>query len=343
MLVVMSKNSTPEQVEAVVAKIRSLGLRPHPIPGRERTAIGITGNAGPLDPRDFEALPGVQEAIRVSKPYKLVSRETHPESTIVDVAGVKIGPGTFTVIAGPCSVETEAQTLAAARAAKAAGAHLLRGGAWKPRTSPYAFQGLGERGLEILAAARAETGLPVVTEAMDARSLELVCERADCVQIGARNMQNFVLLREAGRARKPVMLKRGLAATVEEMLMAAEYILAEGNRQVFFCERGVRTFGDHSRNTLDVAAIPVVQRLSHLPIIVDPSHAAGTRALVPPLALAGLAAGAHGVMVEVHADPDRALSDGAQALTPEMLSDLVRRLRAVATALGAEAPAEARA
>jgi 3-deoxy-7-phosphoheptulonate synthase len=334
MLVVMEQGCTAAQVDAVIAKIRAMGLTPHPIPGAMRTAIGITGNAGALDARDFEVLPGVKEAIRVSKPFKLVSRETHPENTIVDVGGVEIGAGRFVAIAGPCSVETEAQTLAAARAAKAAGAHLLRGGAFKPRTSPYAFQGLGEDGLKILAAARAATGLPVVTEALDSRSLELVCEYADCVQIGARNMQNFALLREAGRCQKPVMLKRGLSATIEELLMSAEYLLAEGNRRVFLCERGVRTFADHSRNTLDVAAIPAVKRLSHLPIVVDPSHAAGVRSLVPPLARAGLAAGADGIMVEVHPDPDHALSDGAQGLTPAMLDDLMRSLRAIALGLG---------
>jgi 3-deoxy-7-phosphoheptulonate synthase len=253
---------------------------------------------------------------------------------LVAVGGVEIGGGGFVAIAGPCSVESEAQTLAAARAAKAAGAHLLRGGAFKPRTSPYAFQGLGEDGLKILAAARAETGLPVVTEALDSRSLELVVEYADCVQIGARNMQNFTLLREAGRCGKPVMLKRGLSATIEELLMSAEYLLAEGNRRVFLCERGVRTFADHSRNTLDVAAIPAVKKLSHLPIIVDPSHAAGIRALVPPLARAGLAAGADGIMVEVHPEPDRALSDGAQGLTPKMFEELMGSLRAIAGAMG---------
>jgi 3-deoxy-7-phosphoheptulonate synthase len=336
MLVVMSQDSTPAQVDAVMAKIRAMGLTPHAIPGAQRTAIGITGNTGALDPRDFEVLPGVKEAIRVSKPWKLVSRETHPENTVVDVGGVKIGGGRFVAIAGPCSVETEAQTLAAARAAKKAGARLLRGGAFKPRTSPYAFQGLGEDGLKILAAARAETGLPVVTEALDSRSLELVREYADCVQIGARNMQNFALLREAGRCGKPVMLKRGLSATIEELLMSAEYLLAEGNRRVFLCERGVRTFADHARNTLDVAVIPAVKKLSHLPIIVDPSHAAGVRSLVGPLARAGLAAGADGVMIEVHPDPDHALSVGAQGLTPGMLEELMQSLRAISGAMGIE-------
>jgi 3-deoxy-7-phosphoheptulonate synthase len=333
MLVVMETGCTQAQVEGVLDRIRGMGLKPHPIPGAERTAIGITGNSGPLDARVFEVLPGVKEAIRVSKPYKLVSRETHSGNTVVKVGAVEIGAGRFVTIAGPCSVESEPQILAAAQVAKRAGADLLRGGAYKPRTSPYAFQGLGEEGLKLLAKAREATGLPVVTEALDSRSLELVAEYADCIQIGARNMQNFSLLREAGRARKPVMLKRGLAATIEELLMSAEYILSEGNRQVFLCERGVRTFADHSRNTLDLAAIPAAKKLSHLPIIVDPSHAAGIRALVPPLARAGLAAGADGVMLEVHPDPDRALSDGPQALTPAQFEECMRSLRAVAGAL----------
>jgi 3-deoxy-7-phosphoheptulonate synthase len=333
MLVVMETGCTREQITAVLAKIAGMGWKGHEIQGG-RMAIGITGNPGPIDPREFEVLAGVKEAIRVSKPYKLVSRETHLDPTVVDVGGVPIGGGRFTVIAGPCSVESEPQILAAARAAKAGGAHLLRGGAFKPRTSPYAFQGLGEPGLKLLALARQATGLPVVTEALDLRSLELVAEYADCIQIGARNMQNFSLLREVGRTRKPVMLKRGLSATIEELLMSAEYILSEGNRQVFLCERGVRTFADHSRNTLDLAAIPAVKKLSHLPIIVDPSHAAGLRHMVPALARAGLAAGADGVMVEIHPDPDRALSDGPQALTPAMYEECMASLRAVAGALG---------
>jgi len=336
MLVVMESGCTRPQIEGVLAKIAAIGLKGHEIPGSSRMAIGVTGNTGPLDPREFEVLAGVKEAIRVSKPYKLVSRETHAEGTVVDVGGVKIGGGRFTVIAGPCSVESEEQILAAARTAKAHGAHMLRGGAFKPRTSPYAFQGMGEPGLKLLALARKETGLPVVTEALDLRSLELVVAYADCIQVGARNMQNFSLLREVGRTRKPVMLKRGLSATIEELLMSAEYILSEGNRQVFLCERGVRTFADHARNTLDLAAIPAVKRLSHLPIIVDPSHAAGLRSMVPALARAGLAAGADGVMIEIHPDPDRALSDGPQALTPAQYEECMRSLRAVAGALGTD-------
>ncbi len=343
MLVVMEKGCTAGQIDAVCDRIRTLGFRPHVIPGRERTAIGITGNPGALDPREFEMIPGVKEAIRVSKPYKLVSRETKPEETVVRLGGeangsvaCELGGGRFAVIAGPCSVESEKQTLEAARVVKAGGAKALRGGAFKPRTSPYAFQGLGEDGLKILAAARAETGLPIVTEALDARSLDLVVEYADCIQIGARNMQNFSLLKECGRVRKPVMLKRGLSATIEELLMSAEYILSEGNQQVVLCERGVRTFADHTRNTLDLAAIPAVTRLSHLPIIVDSSHGTGVRWMVGPLARAGLAVGAHGLMVEVHPKPEEALSDGPQALTPPLFAELMGELRSLAAALRME-------
>ncbi|RME75549.1 MAG: 3-deoxy-7-phosphoheptulonate synthase [Planctomycetota bacterium] len=333
MLIVMEQDSSPEQLEAVCARIRAMGFTPHPIPGAHRTAIGITGNAGPLDPREFVVLPGVKEAIAVSRPYKLVSRETHPEASVVEVGGVKVGAGHFAVIAGPCSVESRAQILEAARAARRAGAHMLRGGAFKPRTSPYAFQGLGREGLELLAEARAETGLPVVTEALDLRSLEQVLTFADCVQIGARNMQNFALLREVGRARKPVLLKRGMSATIEELLMAAEYVLSEGNREVILCERGVRTFANHARNTLDVAAVPAIRRLSHLPVLVDPSHAAGVRHLVGPLALAGVAAGADGLLVEIHPQPEQALSDGPQALRPPDFEALMRQVAAVRQAL----------
>ncbi|GIW73300.1 MAG: 3-deoxy-7-phosphoheptulonate synthase [Planctomycetota bacterium] len=337
MLIVMQAGATQAEIERVLARVRELGFTPHPIPGRHRVAVGITGNPGPLDPHLFEVLPGVKEAIPVSRPYKLVSRETHPESSVVEVGGVPIGAGHFAVIAGPCSVESREQVLAAARAARSGGAQLLRGGAFKPRTSPYAFQGLGRQGLELLAEARAETGLPVVTEALDLHSLEAVVELADCIQIGARSMQNFSLLREAGRAGKPVLLKRGLAATLEEWLMAAEYILSEGNRRVILCERGVRTFADHARNTLDVAAVPAIQRLSHLPVIVDPSHAAGIRHLVGPLALAGVAAGADGLMIEIHPEPERALSDGPQALTPAEFAGLMAAVQRVRQALAPRA------
>jgi 3-deoxy-7-phosphoheptulonate synthase len=338
MLVVMETGSTQEQIQGVLEKIQRMGYKPHVIAGRDRTAIGVTGNAGPLDAREFEVMPGVKEAIRVSKPFKLVSRETHTDNTVVRIGDVEIGAGRFVTIAGPCSIESESQMIAAARLAKKGGAQLLRGGAYKPRTSPYSFQGLGPEGLRILALAKKETGLPTVTEAMDLKSLELICEQADCIQIGARNMQNFSLLREVGRTRKPVMLKRGLSASVEELLMSAEYILSEGNRQVFLCERGIRTFADHSRNTLDLAAILAVKKLSHLPIIVDPSHAAGIRSMVPALARAGVAAGADGVMLELHPDPDRALSDGPQALTPQQFEETMASLRKVAEAVGVTMP-----
>ncbi|MHC4390651.1 MAG: 3-deoxy-7-phosphoheptulonate synthase [Planctomycetota bacterium] len=329
MLVVMDAGVTPDQIRAVVGKIEGLGMQAHEIPGSSRVAIGITGNPGALDPRDFLVMAGVKDAIPVSKPYKLVSRETKPECSVVEVGGVRVGGGELVVIGGPCSVESEAQILEPARYVKSAGGSMLRGGAFKPRSSPYSFQGLGEEGLKLLAAAREETGLPIVTEALDERSLELVVQYADCIQIGARNMQNFTLLREAGRSGMPVLLKRGMSATVQELLMSAEYILSEGNRSVILCERGVRTFADHSRNTLDVAAVPVVKRLSHLPMIVDPSHAAGVRYLVAPLALAGLASGADGIIVETHRRPDEALSDAAQALTPEAFRELLGQLRAL--------------
>jgi 3-deoxy-7-phosphoheptulonate synthase len=303
------------------------------MPGAERTAIGITGNHGPVPRAEFEDLPGVAEAIAVSKPYKLVSREVKPDDTLVNVNGVIVGGGDLTLIAGPCSVESREQILASARAVKAAGAHLLRGGAYKPRTSPYAFQGLAEEGLRYLDDARAETGLGIVTEAIDVEVFDLVEEHADCIQIGARNMQNFSLLRRAGRARKPVLLKRGMSNTLEEFLMAAEYVLSEGNYQVIMCERGVRTFADHTRNTLDLSVVPAVQRLSHLPIIVDPSHGTGKRDKVHPMALAAVAAGASGLIVEVHPNPDRALSDGFQSLYPQQFQELADECRAISDLL----------
>jgi 3-deoxy-7-phosphoheptulonate synthase len=334
MLIVMETGATAEQIRAVEDRIRALGLRPHPIPGAERTAIGITGNHGPLDPGDFETLPGVQEAIRVTKPYKLVSREVKPQDTVVEVGGVPIGGPRLVIIAGPCAVESESQTLAIARRVAAAGADLFRGGAFKPRTSPYSFQGLGREGLRILALARRESGLPVVTEAVDEDSLARVEEVADAVQIGARNMQNFSLLKRAGRSTRPIFLKRGMSATLEEFLMAAEYIVSEGNYRVFLCERGVRTFADHSRNTLDLSIVPSVKHLSHLPILVDPSHGTGRREKVVPMARAAVAVGADGVMVEVHHEPDKALSDGPQAILPDQLMGLVRDLRAMAALVG---------
>ncbi|HEX6737023.1 MAG TPA: 3-deoxy-7-phosphoheptulonate synthase, partial [Vicinamibacteria bacterium] len=293
-----------------------------------------TGNKGAVEAPAFESLPGVLEVIAVSHAYKLVSREVKPDDTVVNVGGAAVGGKSFAVVAGPCAVESLEQTLIVARAVKAGGAHLLRGGAFKPRTSPYAFQGLGEEGLRILAAAREETGLPVVTEALDIEGVDLVERYADAIQIGARNMQNFSLLKRAGRARKPVILKRGMAATLEEFLMSAEYILAEGNYQVILCERGVRTFSDFSRNTLDLAIVPAVKALSHLPIMVDPSHGTGRREKVAPLSRAAAAVGADGVMIEVHHDPNRALSDGPQSITPDMFGELMGDLRQIAPVIG---------
>jgi 3-deoxy-7-phosphoheptulonate synthase len=333
MLVVMRQGATEAEVAGVVAAIETRGLRAHTIPGAQRTAIGITGNKGAVEAPVFESLPGVLEVIRVSHAYKLVSREVKPEDSIVDVGGVKVGGAALVITAGPCAVESREQLLEVARRVKAAGAHLLRGGAYKPRTSPYAFQGLGEEGLKILAEARDLTGLPVVTEAVDLESLELVERYADAIQIGARNMQNFSLLKRAGQARKPVVLKRGMSATLEEFLLSAEYILAEGNYGVILCERGIRTFSDFSRNTLDLSVVPAVKQLSHLPIFVDPSHGTGRRDKVAPLSRAAAAVGADGVMIEVHNDPDRALSDGPQSITPEQFAALMGDLRQIAPVL----------
>ena len=334
MLVVMRQDATADQIRGVVDAIEARGFKAHAIPGAQRTAIGITGNKGALDRPVFESLPGVLEVIPVSHAYKLVSREVKPEPTVVDVGGVKVGGGELVVVAGPCAVETREQMLTIARAVKEAGAHLLRGGAFKPRTSPYSFQGLGEEGLRILADAREATGLPVVTEAVDLEGVDLVERYADAIQIGARNMQNFSLLRRAGRAKKPVLLKRGLSATLEEFLMSAEYILSEGNYQVILCERGVRTFSDFSRNTLDLAMVPAVKDLSHLPILVDPSHGTGRRDKVAPLSRAAAAVGADGLIIEVHHDPNRALSDGPQSITPDMLDALMDDLRQIAPVIG---------
>jgi 3-deoxy-7-phosphoheptulonate synthase len=341
MLIVMTAQATQAQVEGVRRRIESLGFRPHIIPGAQRVAIGVTGNRGPIDPAEFEDLPGVAEAIRVSKPYKLVSRETKPEPTLVLVRGVEVGGKEAVFCGGPCSVESREQILESARAVKAAGGRLLRGGAYKPRTSPYAFQGLGEEGLKLLAEARDAHGLGIVTEALDVETFDLVEQYADCVQIGARNMQNFSLLRRAGRSRLPVLLKRGMSSTLEEFLMAAEYILSEGNYNVVLCERGVRTFSDHSRNTLDLSVVPAVQKLSHLPIIVDPSHGTGKRDRVHPMALAAVACGASGLLVEVHPAPERALSDGHQSLYPEQFAEVIRDCRAIAETLARRTPARA--
>ncbi|HEY3174667.1 MAG TPA: 3-deoxy-7-phosphoheptulonate synthase [Candidatus Polarisedimenticolia bacterium] len=334
MLIVMEQGVTEERIRGVVEKIESMGFKAHAIPGSLRTAIGITGNQGPLDPAEFEVLPGVIQAIAVTQPFKLVSREVKHEDTVITAGGRTIGPGRFVVIAGPCAVESLAQTLAVAHRVKQAGAHFLRGGAFKPRTSPYAFQGLGEEGLKILARAREETGLPVVTEALDTETVDMVAEYADVIQIGARNMQNFSLLKRIGRTRRPVMLKRGMSATIDELLMSAEYIAAEGNYQIFLCERGVRTFSNHTRNTLDLSAVPAVKKLSHLPMFVDPSHGTGKRDKVAPLARAAAAVGADGIMVEVHDQPDRALSDGPQALYPDQFDRLMEDVRAIAGLVG---------
>ena len=329
MLIVMDKGANEAEIAGVVARIEALGFTAQPMPGGERVAIGILRNPGPVDPALFVDLPGVQEAIPVSRPYKLVSREMKREDTVIElpVGNLKIGGGHFVVIAGPCAVESDIQALTIARAVKAAGAQIFRGGAFKPRTSPYSYQGLEEEGLKILARVRAETGLPVITEAIDHASLDLVEEYADIIQIGARNMQNFSLLRRAGQARKPVLLKRGMSATLEEFFMAAEYIMSEGNTQVILCERGVRGIGSHARNTLDLAAIPFVKRESHLPIVADPSHAAGRRLLVAPLARGAVAVGADGLMIEVHHDPAQALSDGPQSLFPEQFAALMADLQ----------------
>ena len=334
MLVVMRRDATAEQIRGVQQAIEARGLKAHPIPGAQRTAIGITGEKSGLEAPSFEGLPGVLEVIPVSHAYKLVSREMRGEDTVVRVGPVSFGGPDLVIVAGPCAVESAPRMLAIARAVKAAGAHVLRGGAFKPRTSPYSFQGLGEEGLKILAEAREATGLPVVTEAIDAESVDLVERYADAIQVGARNMQNFSLLKRVGRARKPVLLKRGMSATLEEFLMSAEYVLAEGNGAVVLCERGVRTFSDFSRNTLDLAIVPAVKKLSHLPILVDPSHGTGRREKVAPLARAAAAAGADGLMIEVHDEPERALSDGAQSITPAMFEALVGDLRRIAPVVG---------
>ena len=330
MLIVMHHKASDRQVEAVIAAVARMGLTARPIPGSERTAIGVLGNKGYVDDTNIRDLPGIKEIIHVSKPYKLVSRDFHPRGTIIRVSGLEIGEGRRPVIiAGPCAVEGEEQILRTARAVKGAGADILRGGAFKPRTGPHTFQGLKEEGLKLLALAREVTGLPVVTEVMSSENVELVGEYADIFQVGARNMQNFDLLTELGRVRKPVLLKRGMSATVEEFLAAAEYIYAGGNHQVILCERGIRTFETATRNSLDLSVIPLIRELTHLPIVVDPSHATGKRTLVPPMAKAALVVGAHGIMVEVHPEPEKALSDGPQSLTIpgfEKLMDEVRKI-----------------
>lgn len=330
MLIVMDKDASPEMIVGVVAKIEALGFAAQPIPGGERVAIGILRNPRPVDPALFLDMPGVTQAIPVSKPYKLVSREMKREDTVITLAeGVAIGKGNFVVMAGPCAIESEIQALTIAGLVKAEGAQVFRGGAYKPRTSPYSYQGMGKTGLKILAKVRQETGLLVVTEAVDHDSLKQVAEYADIVQIGARNMQNYTLLRKAGQIKKPVMLKRGMYATLDEWLMAAEYIMSEGNSQVILCERGIRAIGGHARNLLDLATIPAGRRESHLPIVVDPSHAAGRRDLVAPLARAAVAAGADGLLIEVHHEPEKALSDGAQSLYPRQFAVLMEEIRSL--------------
>jgi 3-deoxy-7-phosphoheptulonate synthase len=334
MLIVMDTQASQEQINAVVDEIRKLDLDAHPMPGAQRTAIGITGNKSRVQEDLFLTMPGVKQVIHVTAPYKLVNREFKQESTVVNLGTVSIGGDKIAIMAGPCSVESYDQTMRIADIVAESGAMILRGGAFKPRTSPYSFQGLGEEGLEILAKARERTGLKIVTEAMDPENLHLVEEYTDIIQIGARNMQNYSLLRRAGKAKKPVLLKRGMSATLEELLMAAEYIVSEGNTNVILCERGVRTFADHTRNTLDLSAIPFVKRYSHLPIISDPSHGTGVREKVTPMARASIAAGADGLMIEVHNEPEKALSDGFQALYPEQFLNLMRQVKAIAEVVG---------
>jgi 3-deoxy-7-phosphoheptulonate synthase len=324
----MHHTATDEQVQAITRAVEAMGLTAQPIPGSERTAIGVLGNQGYVDDTSIRDMPGVREVIHVSKPYKLVSRDFHPEPSIVEAGGVKFGDGQPpVVIAGPCSVESEAQMLAAAQLVKAAGGRMLRGGAFKPRTGPHSFQGLGVEGLKYLRRAGDAVGLPVITEVMRIEQLDTVCKYADVLQIGARNMQNFDLLKEAGKTGHPVLLKRGMSATIEEFLSAAEYLLAEGNPRIILCERGIRTFERATRNTLDLTVVPLIREMSHLPIVVDPSHATGRRNLVAPMAKAALIVGAHGIMVEVHPDPDRALCDGAQSLNGEDFGQLMNELR----------------
>ena len=334
MIVVMQSDCTEKDIDGVLKRIDEVGLSGHLSKGTERTVIGVVGQVFP-DLKDMlEVMSGVSDVVRISRPFKLSSREFHKDDTVVTVNGVKIGDGNVVVMAGPCSVETEEQTVIAAKAVKASGAQILRGGAFKPRSSPYSFRGLGEDGLKILATAKAETGLPIVTELMGIEDMDVLLKYTDIVQIGTRNMQNFNLLDEVGKIRKPVMLKRGLSATIEEWLLAAEYILSKGNRELILCERGIRTFETYTRNTMDISAIPLVKRLSHLPVLGDPSHGTGKWYLVSPMAAASVAAGADGLLIEVHPNPDKALSDGPQSLTPENFAELMRRVTAITEAMG---------
>ncbi|HHD11829.1 MAG TPA: 3-deoxy-7-phosphoheptulonate synthase [Deltaproteobacteria bacterium] len=334
MIIVLKKDATQEEIDHIVEKIEATGLSVLISKGKERTIIGVIGDESLLETVPLEALPGVEKAMPVLKPYKLVSREFRPEPTVIEVEGRKIGAEQIQVIAGPCSVETQELLLDCAERVKASGANFLRGGAFKPRTSPYSFQGLGEEGLKYLKEAKKRTGLPIVSELMDPRDTELLCEYVDIIQIGARNMQNFRLLTEVGKTGKPVLLKRGLAATIKEWLMSAEYIASQGNTNIILCERGIRTFETATRNTLDLSAIPVLKEETHLPVIVDPSHATGKWDLVAPLAKAAVAVGADGLMIEVHSDPENALCDGAQSLKPDKSHPLMEELKAIATAIG---------
>ena len=334
MLIVMEAGARAEQIETVIRHIERMGLKAHAIPGAHRTAIGITGNEGKANPENLENLSGVKEVIRVSHAYKLVSREARPEDSIINVGGVDVGGNGVVVVGGPCAVESLDQSRAIAEGIREAGGQLFRGGAYKPRTSPYSFQGLGEEGLEILAKVREEFDLPIVTEAIDLETLLLVDQYADCIQIGARNMQNFSLLKAAGRAKKPVLLKRGMSATLEELLLSAEYIMSEGNYNVILCERGVRTFADHTRNTLDLSIVPAIKRISHLPVLVDPSHGTGKRNKVAPMSRASIAVGADGVLIEVHHKPEEALSDGPQAVLPSTFAVIVKECQAIAGVVG---------
>ncbi|HEX4653238.1 MAG TPA: 3-deoxy-7-phosphoheptulonate synthase [Candidatus Udaeobacter sp.] len=325
----MKPGATARNIDAIISVVEAIGLRGHPMPGATRTAIGITGNQGPIDGRRFENLPGVAEVIRVTKPYKLITLDLRPEKTIVQIDGATIGGSELAIIAGPCAIESREQAFAVAEAVKRSGARFFRGCVWKPRTSPYTFQGLGEKAWEIMTAIRNEFGLKIVSEAVEESHVDLIEKHGDMIQIGARNMQNFSLLKRAGRSHLPVLLKRGMAATLEEWLLAAEYIMAEGNYNVVLCERGVRTFAQHTRNTLDLASVPAIRRISHLPVIVDPSHGTGTAYMVTPLARAGVAVGADGLMIEVHNQPELALSDSAQALTLSQYAQLIEEVHAL--------------
>ena len=335
MLVVMQTDATDAQIARVIEIIKEMGYEGRPMPGAQRTTVGLVGNDGRVDGSQIESLDGVAEIIHVSRPYKQVSREWRPENTLVEIGpGVVFGGKDIPIIAGPCSVENEKQIVLAAQQVKDAGANALRGGAFKPRSSPYSFQGLGKKGLELLALARQETGLPIVTEALDEEGAHLVAEYADCIQIGARNMQNYALLKTIGKLGRPVLLKRGMAATIVDLLMSAEYLLAEGNTQVILCERGIRSFDPSTRNLFDLTAIPLVQKLSHLPMVADPSHGTGLRDKVIPMGRAAIAAGADGLLVEMHPDPEKAMSDGGQSLYPDQLARLVREARSIADAIG---------